>query len=280
MIRLRETQQRVLNKWLCFLIPAATMLALSTREATGFIVFLGGDERYQHKKSSVDHYFVSADDSAFSSFESLDNEDEDASVDESSNKSYAFIEANSRDWCNSEFALLNAPSFPDPDLEADSVALHCIRSLQWVDNPTPNAGLKRCYNFLTYGCREAVTGRRGGGKSLDKFIEHRIYAPALQPFMGASRVELGLGTYIPAKAPTRGALVSFPVQIFGAPVLALQYPSGLLRSGIAQEPPTTDMVIRLEQQRRPPYLDCWLIYEILDVRHAFAGDMGNAHVGA
>ena len=243
----------------CCLLSA--MLALSTMEATSFLLRNKISER-----NGLCH-FVSADEHAFSSFEFLDDEEE-------SDNSYTFIEANSRDWCNSELALLNAPSFPDPELDAEAVALNCIRSLQWVDNPTPNAGLKRCYNFLTYGCREAVTGRRGG-KSIDKFIQHGIYAPALQPFMGASRIELGMGTYTPAKAPTRGALVSFPVQIFGAPVLALQHPSGMLRSGVAQEPPVTDFVIRLEQQRRPPDLGCWLIYEILATRHAFAGDMGN-----
>lgn len=242
------------------------MLALNTMGASSFLA----GTRISKRKAPC--HFVSADEHAFSSFEFVDDEGE-------SDNSYAFIEASSRDWCNSELALLNAPSFPDPDLDAETVALNCIRSLQWVDNPTPNAGLKRCYNFLTYGCRAAVTGRRGG-KSIEKFIQHGIYAPALQPFMGASRVELGMGTYTPAKAPTRGALVSFPVQIFGAPVLALQHPSGMLRSGVAQEPPVTDFVIRLEQQRRPPDLGCWLIYEILDVRHAFAGDMGNAHVGA
>lgn len=258
----RDTQP---GKW-CHLAVVVTLLGLYIMGATCFQVGV----RIDHRRSLDTR--VSADDYAFSSFEALDD-------DEETNYSYAFVEANSRDWCNSELALLNAPSFPDPDLDAESVALNCIRSLQWVDNPTPNAGLKRCYNFLTYGCREAVTGRRGG-KSIDKFIEHGIHAPALQPFMGASRVELGMGTFTPAKAPTRGALASFPVQIVGAPVLALQYPSGMLRSGVAQEPPTTDMVIRLEKQRRPPDLDCWLICEILDVRHAFAGDMGNAHVGA
>lgn len=183
------------------------------------------------------------------------------------------------DWWQAELTLLNAPSKPDPDLSAESVAITCIRSLQWVDYPKPADGLRRCYEFLTYGCREIVTARRGGGKSVDKFVEHGLYAPALQPFMGASRVEIGDCTYTPAKAPYRGALASFPVTITGAAVLSLQHPSGMDRDGITTEPPVTNMVVRLEQLRRPPNQGCWMVYEIMDVRHAFAGDMGNAHVG-
>lgn len=224
--------------------------------------------------------FVSLDDEIFGSFDD-DNADGDGDHDDDDDDndgSYASIGVGSRDWCNSELPMVNAPSEPSPDLSADSVALNCIRSLQWVDNPTPNAGLKRCFNFLTFGCRKAVTGRQGG-KTIDAFVEHGLYAPALQPFMGATRVELGMCTYTPAKPPLRGALASFPVDIYGAPVLALQHMSGIVRAGVAKEPPITNMVIRLEQQRRPPDLGCWLVCEILDVRHAFAGDMGNAHVG-
>lgn len=96
--------------------------------------------------------------------------------------------------------------------------------------------------------------------------------------MGASRVNLGNVTITPAKPPLRGALASFPVSIVGAPALAVQYPSGMLKGGVS-ELPTTQMVVRLEQQRRPPHQHCWLVREVLDVRHAFAGDLGNAGVG-
>ncbi|CAB9501021.1 expressed unknown protein [Seminavis robusta] len=182
------------------------------------------------------------------------------------------------DWWQAELTLLNAPTEPSPDLSAEAVAVTCIRSLQWVDYPTPLQGLRRCFPFLTYGCREVATARRGG-KTLESFVEFGLYSPALQPFIGAAQVCIGDCTYTPAKAPLRGALASFPVQIHGAPVLAVQHLSGMERSGIAPEPPVTHMVIRLEQQRRPPNQHCWLVTEIMDVRHAFAGDMGNAHVG-
>ena len=183
-----------------------------------------------------------------------------------------------KDWWQSELTVLNAPTEPDPSLSAEEVAINCIRSLQWVDLPTPNAGLKRCYNFFTYGCRERVTARRGG-KTVESFAEYGLYAPPLQPFMGASRVEIGECTYTPAKPPLRGAWASFLITIHGAEVLSVRHQSGMDRQGVTSDLPVTNMVMRLEQQRRPPNQGCWLICELMDVRHVFAGDMGNAHVG-
>jgi len=244
-------------------------LILHRRQVSGFFV-----QRTEELSRST-HLGVSSDDDSFLYKEPF-KKDEELHVDDGYDR---IKESSSRDWCNSQFAIINAPSSPDPDLDAEEVALNCIRSLQWVDNPTPNSGLKRIYEFLTIGCREVVTGRMGG-KSLSTFVQHSLYAPAFQPFMGASRVELGMCTYTPAQAPFRGPLASFPVKVYGAPVLALQHMSGMIRSGVAQTPPVIDMVIRLEQQRRPPNQGCWMIYEVLDVRYAFAGDMGNTHVGA
>ena len=185
----------------------------------------------------------------------------------------------SSDWVQSELTLLQAPTEPSPDLSAELVAQTVCRSLQWVDKPTENAGLKRCFEFFTFECRKAVTARQGG-QTVDAFCQHGLLSPALQPFMGARRIDLGLqeATYTPAHPPLRGALVSIPVTIHGADVLSLQHPSGMERNGVGQ-PPVTNMVLRLEEQRRPPYQGCWLVREVMDVRYAFAGDMGNAHVG-
>lgn len=185
------------------------------------------------------------------------------------------------DWIQAEWTLLHAPSFPHPGIPPEMVAKVVTRSLQWVDHPHPNAGLERCFHFLTYECRKAVTARRGAD-SISSFCQHAMLSPALQPFMGAQRVDCGpmhQVTYTPAQPPLRGALTSFPVTIHGAHVLRLQHPSGLDRAQIEDKPPVTHMVLRLEQQRRPPNQGCWLVREVLDVRHAFAGDLGNAHVG-
>lgn len=185
------------------------------------------------------------------------------------------------DWMQAELTLRQAPTEPHPDLSPETVALTCCRSLQWVDYPTTGAGLARCFPFFTFECRKAVTARQGGN-TVERFQEYGILSPALQPFMGAHRVDMdtqGGGTYTAAQPPLRGALVSFPIQIQVAPVRTVQYPSGLQRPGVLASVPTLHMVMRLEQQRRPPYQHCWLVREVLDVRYAFAGDMGNAHVG-
>lgn len=182
------------------------------------------------------------------------------------------------DWFQAELTVRKAPSEPHPSLDAETVATAFCRSLQWVDYPTEMAGLKRCFPFMTYGCREVVTARRGG-KTLASFLEYSLLAPAFQPFMGATRIEIGECTHTAAKAPLRGALASFPIQIYGAPSLRLQHLSVMDRGGVTEGLPVTNMVLRLEQQRRPPHQHCWLVTEVLDVRHAFAGDMGNVHVG-
>lgn len=195
------------------------------------------------------------------------------------------LEGRPSDWLTAEFTLLNSPERPTPVLDPITVATTVVRSLQWVDYPTPNAGLTRCFEFLSWECRKAVTARQGAD-TLDRFVTHGLLSPALQPFMGAHRVDLGAGTYTaPPTSPFlssahRGALVSFPIVIHGAPIYSLQHMSGMNRTGVAAAPPETHMVMRLEQQRRPPLQGCWLVREILDVRHFFAGDMGNVHVGA
>lgn len=181
------------------------------------------------------------------------------------------------DWLTSEFTLLNMPTEPSPELTPETVAIACARSLQWVDHPTPNEGLVRVFPFMTWECRKVVTARKGGD-TVERFCQYGSLSPALQPFMGAYRIDVGNVTMTPAQPPMHGALASFPIVIQGALVLALQHPSGMNRTGIAQ-PPETRMVMRLEKQRRPPLQDCWLVRELLDIRHAFAGDMGNAHVG-
>lgn len=182
------------------------------------------------------------------------------------------------DWVEAEWTLMTAPQEPSPDLSAETVALTCARSLQWVDYPTPSAGLLRCFNFFEWECRERVTARMGGSNK-DRFVEFGTLSPALQPFIGATKISIGEGTYSPTKTPARGEMVSFPFVIEGAEILSLQHPSGMSRGGVSERPPETHIVMRLQKQRRPPLQDCWLVREVLDVRHAFAGDMGNAHVG-
>lgn len=206
----------------------------------------------------------------------LISDDDDDDIDDVT----ASLQPKDDDWAQAELTVLNAPTEPHPDLTPETVALTICRSLQFVDHPTPNAGLERCFAFFMFECRKAVTARQGA-LTVETFIQHGVLSPALQPFMGAEKVEIGLNdiTYTPTQPPLRGALASIPVTIRGASILSFQYPSGRVRNGVAAEPPVTQMVLRLEQQRRPPNQGCWMVREILDVRYAFAGDMGNVHVG-
>lgn len=110
-------------------------------------------------------------------------------------------------------------------------------------------------------------------------MKYGALSPALQPFMGATRIEVGEEATFTPGSQTRGDLISFPVTIHGSAVLSFQHSSGFIKDGVSDSPPVTNMVVRLEKNRRPPMQDCWLVMEVLDVRYAFAGDMGNAHVG-
>lgn len=199
--------------------------------------------------------------------EDEDDDDDDLFDDDNAAINQDEVSNQESDWIQAELTLRQAPTEPHPDLSPATVALSCARSLQWVDAPTISAGLARCFPFFTYECRKTVTARQGG-ESVERFQKYGLLSPNLQPFMGAHRVEVGEGSYTGAVPPLRGAMVSFPVRIQVAHVLAVQYPSGLARSGVAQPAPI-HMVMRLEQQRRPPHQGCWLIREVLDVRHAF-----------
>jgi len=192
-----------------------------------------------------------------------DDEDEDVSNDQS-------------DWLTAQATLLDIPTYPHPDLSPLHVATTCIRSLQFVDKPRENSGLERCFPFLTWECRKLVTARKGGD-TVERFCTYGILSPALQPFMGAHRVVLGEITILPANPPVRGSIASFPIAIRTSPIFSVTHMSGMERGGVAN-PPVVNMVMRLEQQRRPPNQGCWLVKEIMDVRMAFAGDMGNAGV--
>lgn len=180
------------------------------------------------------------------------------------------------DWLEAELVLRNFPISPDPAHTPYHIAISTCRSLQLVDYPTKSSGLERCFPLFTWECRKTVTARRGGD-TVENFVKHGEFSPALQPFMGATKIELGEGTLTPGTA-TRGALVSFPAIIYGADVLGFQHPSGIIRDRVGP-PKVTKMVIRLEEGRRPPMQGCWLVREVLDVNFAFAGDMGNVDMG-
>jgi hypothetical protein len=185
----------------------------------------------------------------------------------------------SSDWFEAELTLRNFPKTPNPDLPAEHVARCCLRSLQFVDHPYPSSGLSRLYPFLTWECIRSITAR---SKVLDAktFCEYGALSPVLQPLMGATRIELDAkDCTISPGTKTRGEIVSFHITVYGAEVLAFQHKSGLIRDRVSQGPPRVDMVIRLEQVRRPPLAGSWLVKEIVDVRYASGGLGWSRHEG-
>lgn len=176
----------------------------------------------------------------------------------------------SNDWNEAERAVSNFPEMPSPDIEPEDVLQSCLRSLQFVDHPTPSEGLKRCFPFFTWMCRKVVTARQGGD-TVERFMQYGELSPALQPFMGATRIEVGDGTFT-SGSNTRGDLMSYLVTIHGSTANCLQHSSGFVKDGISSTPPVTNIVVRLERNRRPPMQGCWLIREVMDVNQAFAGD--------
>lgn len=181
------------------------------------------------------------------------------------------------DWVEAELQLLDFPIEPSSDLSPEKVAKSCVRSLQLVDFPNENDGLIRCFPFFMWECRKVVTARQGGD-TCERFVKYGLLSHPLQVFMGAKRIEFGEATFTPSLSATRGDLVSYPIVIYGSDVLSFQHSSGFIKNSIGA-PPVTNMVMRLEKQRRPPLQNCWLVKELQDVNDFFAGDMGNAHVG-
>lgn len=173
------------------------------------------------------------------------------------------------DWLQGELTIQNFPHEPSPNIEPADVLRSIIRSLQFVDHPTPLAGLERIFPFFTWQCRKIITGRKGGD-TVERFMKYGVLAPSLQPFMGATRIDIGEEGTIIAGSQTRGDIISFPITIHGSKVLSFQHSSGLIKDGISSTPPVTKMLVRLEKNRRPPMQNCWLVREVINVKYTMS----------
>ena len=146
------------------------------------------------------------------------------------------------------------------------------RGLQHAHVPTANAGIERLYNFATFECRAALTARQGKN-SVERFVEYaNLYSLVGCP--GFSLV--GDVTIIPG-TPTRGALASLAVDVV-EPV-GFYFPSGHERppTNELQPPISTERYqFTLTCERRPPLTGCWLVQNVLPMKHhmMFNGDSG------
>ena len=183
------------------------------------------------------------------------------------------------DWLEAELTLRNfPPNGPSPNLSPAQVATACLRSLQFVDYPSTSSGFERVYPFLTWQCLRAVMCKDVVNGAI--FSQYAALSPTLQPLFGATRIDVheGKATSI-AATKNRGAIMSYPVTVYGAEVLAFQHKSGMMRNGVAAGPPKIDIVIRLEQARRPPLANCWLIMDIVNTSYAKGGLGWSRHEG-
>jgi len=176
--------------------------------------------------------------------------------------------ARTRVVCRASTANEVLPMRPSPDLEPIEIVNACFGGLQKPNEPMLDSGYERLFNFCTYTCRKAITGRMGAD-SLANFTKHTELLPAVQPFTRAASIRIVEEPTIIAGTPTRGTMASVGVDVFIAP--AFRHASGFEKESDAPE--ALRFAVRLQQERRPP--KNWLITEILDTRYAFAGDTGN-----
>lgn len=156
---------------------------------------------------------------------------------------------------------------PSADLSPEQVLSSVFRGLQFVDLPHENAGLERCYAFMTLEARVSASGagRQLENRGVDLFVERGGLFPSLRPFIGASKLEFGEVTIIPA-TQTRGAMASVSVKVVFSPLTATRHPCGIPREAVV-ELPESAFAIRMQQQRRPPLSGAWLITHVNTSQH-------------
>ena len=168
-----------------------------------------------------------------------------------------------------ELASLTLPTKPCASLAPEDVAVAVFRGLQHNNVPQKDTGYERAFNFCSWECRKAATARRGAD-TLDRFVE---FSDVLLPFLNAVKVAVEKtpeGIKVTPGTPTRGALCFVRVNAYTSKMVV---PGGEGNEDDASLVPTS-FVVQLQQERRPPLQGMWLIREITDVRHAFAGDAG------
>jgi len=173
------------------------------------------------------------------------------------------------DWIEAELTLSRIPEHPVPSLSEEEVANTFLRSLQLIDYPEKDAGLHRIYHFLTWDGRRSIVSSNDSSDE-DHFCQQAAVSPFLLPLMGASQIKLGPATHIPGTL-NRGEVVLYPVTAVGSQAMQFVHKSGMLKNCVASEPPVTNLVLRLEQCRRPPLAGCWLVKGIADAAYAKGG---------
>lgn len=135
--------------------------------------------------------------------------------------------------------------FPHRDFTAPEVVQMCMDTLSRNNEPYANAGLECCFNFSTDRCRAAQGG------SLEMFVRYASN-PVFASMVDALDWQvLSTGPLIQGTL-TRGAMQTVLINVQP-------------RKGEARR-----FLWTLQQERRPPRQDCWLVWECLSVENAFS----------
>jgi hypothetical protein len=169
---------------------------------------------------------------------------------------------------------LSLPAEPSEALSPNDVVSVLCRGLQHNHIPSCDTGLRRLFAFATYECRAALTARKGK-ETVERFMKY-AESPALVALLGCRSFKLLGEPTVIVGTQTRGALATQVVVV--EETLGFRFRSGHERPEAerAEETRSERYLFTLTLERRPPLQGCWLVKELLPMRHhmMFAGDSG------
>ena len=154
--------------------------------------------------------------------------------------------------------LKNLPLPPDDATPYDVVAF-CMQALQDNDDPRPDAG-----KWLNWALGGDMVRSIHRGDPL-RFIEWTCNSPVFDCLVNCESYEIDVDTLtnIPG-TQTRGALCKLVVHVTPSEAVATKHS---VRGRIGK-PPRRSFLWTMQQQRRPPRMGAWLIYQVLAIDHA------------
>jgi len=194
------------------------------------------------------------------------------------------------------------PMEPIPDLAPDEVCRIVCTGLQRNNEPAPDTGIVRLYNWMTGPGRVSLAppppeNGMQGKVSLEFFLAEAA-GPAIGSLMDCTRFQLVGESTITPGTQTRGGLATQVVEVFNDPiqppanpeeaalVALLSAPDAYLEEVLAATregralppppaagplpqskiPPRSRFIFSLEQERRPPLEGCWLLKELYHMK--------------
>lgn len=135
--------------------------------------------------------------------------------------------------------------FPSDDCDGPGIVMICMNALLKNSEPYSNAGLEVCWNFSSDRCRASQGG------SLQKFVEF-ARNPIFASMINAQNWEIkSIGPVIPGTA-NRGAMQTVLIEV------------------LPQNGRPRDFLWTLQQERRPPRQNYWLVHECIFKDNAWA----------